>query len=115
MKFIYLASPYSHPDPAVREARYVAACKKTAQYAVKGISVFSPIAQSHPVAAYMPPEDCMDFDLWMRLDLPILKDAAELHILCIDGWRMSKGVTREVQFAESLGIPIKQVFPDVEP
>jgi len=27
---IYLASPYSSPDPAVREARFRAACKATA-------------------------------------------------------------------------------------
>jgi len=115
MKFIYLASPYSHPDPAVREARYVAACKKTAQYAKKGIAVFAPIVHSHPVAAYMDPADCMNFDLWMKLDLPILKDAAEMHILCIDGWRSSKGVAREIEFAQYNGIPTKQVFLDVEP
>lgn len=115
MKFIYLASPYSHPDPAVREARYTAACKKTAQYARKGIAVFAPIVHSHPVAAYMDPADCMNFDLWMKLDLPILKDAAEMHILCIDGWRSSRGVTREIEFAQYNGIPTKQVFLDVEP
>lgn len=115
MRYIYLASPYSHPDPAVREERYIAACKKAAQYARKGIAHFCPIAQSHPVASYMAPEDCMDFDLWMKLDLPLLKDAAELHVLCIDGWRSSRGVTKEIEFAQSLGIPMKQVFPDVEP
>ena len=115
MRFIYLASPYSHPEASVREARYVAACKKTAQYANKGIAVFAPIVHSHPVAAYMDPEDTMNFDLWMKLDLPILKDAHEMHILCIDGWRSSKGVAREIEFAEQCGIPVKQVFPDIEP
>lgn len=115
MKFIYLASPYSHADPAIREERYIAACKKTAQYASKGIAIFAPIVHSHPVAAYMDPADCLNFNLWMKLDLPILKDAAELHVLCIDGWRTSKGVTREMEFAEQCGIPIKQVFMDVAP
>ncbi len=115
MKYIYLASPYSHPDPAVREARFAAACKKAAQYASKGISVFSPIAQSHPMTAYMRPEDCMNFELWMKLDLPLLKDANELHVLCIEGWRNSKGVTREIEFAEQCGIPVKQVFADIAP
>jgi hypothetical protein len=115
VKFIYLASPYSHPDSEVREARYRAACKKAAQYANKGIAVFAPIVHSHPLVPYMPAEKCMDFDLWMRLDLPMLKDAAEMHILCIEGWRSSRGVTREIQFAEQCGIPVKQVFPDIEP
>ena len=115
MKYIYLASPYSHPDAEVREARYQAACRKTAQYASKGLAVFAPIVHSHPLVPYMAAEDCMSFDLWMKMDLPLLKDAAELHVLCIEGWRTSKGVAREIEFATSLGIPLKQVFPDVEP
>lgn len=115
MRFIYLASPYSHADEAVREARYKAACKKAAQYAAKGIAVFAPIVHSHPMSAYMNPVDCMNFDLWMKLDLPILKDAAELHVLCIDGWRASRGVTREIEFAEYNGIDVKRVFMDIEP
>ena len=115
MKYIYLASPYSNPDPAVREARYMAACRKTAQYASKGLAVFAPIVHSHPLVPFMDQKDCMNFDLWMKMDLPLLKDADELHILCIDGWRASRGVTREIEFATAIGIPVKQVFLDIEP
>lgn len=115
MKFVYLASPYSHPEAFVREQRFHDACKKAAQYLSKGVAVFSPIAHSHPIADYMAEADRMSFNLWMKADLPLLKNADELHILCIDGWRSSRGVTREVQFAEQLGIPVKQVFLDVEP
>lgn len=115
MNYIYLASPYSHALASVREERYQAACKKTAQYMNKGIAVFAPIVHSHPVAAFMPPEKCMDFDLWMKLDLPLLKDATELHVLCIDGWRQSRGVAREMEFAEYNRIPLKLVFMDIEP
>jgi nucleoside 2-deoxyribosyltransferase len=114
MKYIYLASPYSHPNASVREERYRDACKKTAQYANKGIAVFAPIVHSHPISEYMAPEKCMDFDLWMKMDLPLLKDADELHVLCIDGWRASKGVAREMEFAQSLGLPIKLVYLGIE-
>lgn len=115
MNYIYLASPYSHELASVREERYHAACKKTAQYANKGISVFAPIVHSHPVAAFMAPEKTMDFDLWMKMDLPLLKDAHELHVLCLEGWRSSRGVTREIEFAQQCGIPIRHVFLDIEP
>lgn len=115
MSYIYLASPYSHPDAAVREARFKAACKKTAQYASKGIPVFSPIAHSHPVADYMDESARMSFDLWMKLDLPLLRMASELHVLSIEGWRSSRGVTREIEYATQLGIPQQQVFLDIEP
>ena len=33
----------------------------------------------------------------------------EAETLCLEE------VTREIEFAQSLGIPMKQVFPDVEP
>lgn len=63
----------------------------------------------------MAEEKRMDFELWMKLDLPLLRMASELHILCIDGWRSSRGVTREIEYATTLGIPVKQVFMDVGP
>lgn len=111
MKFIYLASPYSHPDAEIREARYVAACQKAAEYASAEQAVFAPIVHSHPMAAYMAEEDRMNFALWMKLDLPILRFADELHVLCLDGWRSSRGVQREIEFADSMNIPVRQVFP----
>lgn len=115
MSYVYLASPYSHPDPSVRHARHVEACKKAAQYINKGIAVFSPIAQSHPVADHMDEAQRMDFDIWMKVDLPLLRMASELHVLCIEGWRTSRGVTREIEYADQLGIPVRQVFMGVEP
>lgn len=110
-QFIYLASPYSHPDPAVREARYKAACKKAAEYVSAGKPVFAPIAHSHPLCEFMAPEKCMDFDLWMKVDLAILKDASELHVLMLEGWHSSRGVTREIEYADQVGIPVFRVQP----
>lgn len=115
MKYIYLASPYSHADESVREKRFWQACEKAAQYVVKGIAVFSPIAHTHHMADFMPEAKRMDFDLWMKMDLPLLRAADELHILCLDGWRSSRGVTREIEYANQIGIPVKQVFLDIEP
>ena len=46
----------------------------------------------------------------MKMDLPILTHADEMHILCIDGWKESKGIAREIAHADRLGIPVKQVY-----
>lgn len=46
---IYLASPYSHPDPAVEELRFEAACEAACKLMQQGHHVFSPIAHTHPV------------------------------------------------------------------
>jgi hypothetical protein len=108
-QFIYLASPYSHPDASVREARYQANLKKTAEYLSEGKPVFSPIAHTHHVADFLEERLRMDHEFWMKADLAILRDAAELHVLMLDGWQQSKGVAREIEYADSIGIPVFRV------
>jgi Domain of unknown function (DUF1937) len=49
---IYLASPYSHPDPVVREARFDAACRATVDLIRTGQPVFAPVVMGHPLVRY---------------------------------------------------------------
>ena len=44
MSFIYLATPYSHKDPQVRQNRYEHACKVAGKLMEEGNLVFCPIA-----------------------------------------------------------------------
>ena len=46
---IYLAAPYSHPDPGVRERRFRAINRAAAALIAEGRIVFSPISMSHPI------------------------------------------------------------------
>ena len=62
---IYLASPYSHPDPAVRERRFRAACSAAAFLLQAGHAVFSPIAHGHVLAEHGLPTD---WSFWQRFD-----------------------------------------------
>jgi hypothetical protein len=43
---IYLASPFTHDDPAVRQQRFEAACRAAAILISQGKTVFSPIMRS---------------------------------------------------------------------
>jgi hypothetical protein len=103
--YVYLASPYSHPDPAVKQARYEAACRAAARFMEHSEVVFSPIAHSHAIEIVGQPID-PTHDFWMRQDRPLLKGAAELYVLDIDGWKQSKGVTEEIAIAHKLGMPV---------
>ncbi len=58
---IYLASPYSHPDARVRQRRFEEACQAAAAITRAGLSVFSPISHSHPIARYGVPTG---WDYW---------------------------------------------------
>ena len=42
--YVYLASPFSHPDPEVRKERVAAIAKITARLIAEGHIVFSPVA-----------------------------------------------------------------------
>ena len=100
---IYLASPYSHENPAVREYRYQATLAHCAMMIRQGQIVYSPIVHHHPIAkAYDLPGD---FSFWQRICLAMLERADELHVLCLDGWRQSRGVTAELAFALKYSIP----------
>ena len=73
---IYLASPYSHPDPAVRKQRFEDVCRCAAKLILQGQVVFCPIAHSHPIELLM--EDArfsedIGWDFWSKQDIPFME------------------------------------------
>ena len=49
MHVIYIASLYTHPDPAVRQRRFEDVCHYVAERMLRGAVVYCPIAHSHPI------------------------------------------------------------------
>ena len=107
-ELIYLASPYSHPDPAMRELRYKQACEVAALLMRDGHLVYSPIVHSHPLTAYGLPAD---WDYWRRLDEEMLRRCDALAVLRLPGWEQSVGVQAELALARELGLKISPIIP----
>ena len=105
MKRIYLAAPYSHPNPAERECRVEMVNKKAAELMQAGNLVFSPLSHSHPISKHCIVDPC-DHDFWLRQDLWILDICDEFHILCLDGWETSKGIATEFNRAQERRMPV---------
>lgn len=103
MSFIYVASPYSHPEESVRQARYEAVSAFTAMYIERGFVVYSPIVHNHLLARRLPALG-LSFSDWSRHNFGILAKASELWVLTIPGYESSLGVQSEVALAEQLGI-----------
>src|SRR5678815_3413870 len=120
---IYLASPYSvgpkgaygeedtgRASKNMRTRRYKAACKKAAQLMDKGLVIFSPIAHSHSIEL-----EGMDKvqtgNFWLEQDLAILKHCTDLFVLCLPDWERSRGIAREIEFAQDNGIPVSYLEP----
>ena len=106
---IYLASPYSHPDAAMREARFRDVCRAAARLMREGHVVFSPIAHGHPIAAYGLPTD---WRFWEPFDREQLERCDELVVLTLAGWRESKGVQSEIRIARELGKLVRFLDPE---
>jgi nucleoside 2-deoxyribosyltransferase len=106
---IYLASPYSHTDPAVRADRYRAACRATAALLKAGRVVFSPIVHSHPLVEFGLPTA---WSFWERIDRAHLERCDEVVVLTLDGWHASVGVSAEVAIARALGKPVRYLGPE---
>ena len=111
MSLIYLASPYSDPDPGVRQARFEATCRAAAVLMRAGEAVFAPVCHSHPIALHGGLH-ATAFDFWMRADRPLLEACTEVMVLRLPGWEQSRGIAEELRIAAERGIPETYIEPD---
>lgn len=103
----YLASPYSDPDPHVRERRFHAANLAAAKLMNLGEIVFSPISHSHPIA--VDSGLLTDWEFWQEFDRAILPMCYKIYVMQSDGWDQSVGVQREIEIANEIGIPVEYI------
>ena len=89
--------------------RYVTVTRAAGELMNTERCIFSPITHSHPVALTM--AGGQDLDFWLKQDENFLRWMDELWILCLPGWKDSKGVAAEEAFAETWDIPIRYVDP----
>lgn len=114
---IYLATPYSHPDPQVRHERFFAAVTEAAERTARGVLCYSPIAHSHHIAQLLSviPHDLEadpgSFDAWRNHSLDMLRRCDSMEVVMMDGWRESIGIAGEIQYAEANGIIVEYAEP----
>lgn len=110
---IYIASPYSHPDAAVREARYWAAVAYAAELTRAWLVCYSPIVHSHPQVEIVP-ELGLCYRSWARVNRIMQPLCREMHVLCLPEWEGSEGIKYEVTCAAVLRQEITHVEPSVD-
>lgn len=101
---LYLASPYGHEDPKVREKRFHHVNVCASAFLRRGIHVFSPISHGHPISEAT--GLASDWQFWKHHARLMLERSAAMVIFAIDGWAESIGVQEETRIANSLGLPV---------
>jgi hypothetical protein len=109
-KLYYLASPYSHPDPVVKKNRAEIVTESAVDLLHLGVFVFAPIAYNEPWEKYNLPGD---WQFWQDFDKTfVARCDGGIIVLMIDGWDKSVGVTAEIEFAKSIGLPVYYATPE---
>jgi hypothetical protein len=104
---IYLASPYSHPDPSVIESRVEQTKQAMYQLLSQGYVIFSPILMLHETCkSYNMPGEAKD---WVEFNSVFLSRSDSMFVLCIEGWRQSVGIGHEILEAQLGGVPVHYV------
>lgn len=103
---IYLASPYSHTSPAVREHRYELTRIATARLLEEGFPVFSPIVYGKSMEKIVG----TDYLSWKPLNDAMLESSGFMLVLKLDGWLDSKGIKYEIDKAKRLEIPVSYIM-----
>lgn len=107
----YLAVPYSHDDPSIRNHRFEMVSKVGAWLIKHGHTVYSPISHCHPMARYGLPQG---WQFWQYYDFIYMSYSRMFIVLPLDGWHKSSGLNAEYKEAVHLGLPIMFIEGDLD-
>lgn len=94
---IYLASPYSHPNPEVKHERFEEIARIAGTLMGEGQLIFCPITHTHPIQLYSA-DLPSGWDFWQRFDKEFLDFCKGMIVVMMDGWKESVGVQAEIQY-----------------
>ena len=109
-RIIYLAAPYTDPDPAIRQERYERVTEAAMRLVEQDHIVFSPLTHSHPIEVLS--SAIRPSDWWCDFDETFMAVCTEMAILPLPGWERSSGVARERAYFEERGRPVWIIEPE---
>jgi len=100
---IYLASPYTHEDQAIRELRAEQGNIAAGRLMIAtGECIYSPIAHGH--AVYKSHGELpLNWEFWQGQCFPMLDLCDSMAVLMLEGYENSVGIMAEVNYIKNLG------------
>ena len=108
---VYLATPYSKYKGGDLEAAFRDAAAIAGELLRRGVSIYSPIAHTHPIAVYGG-IDPADHDIWLPFDMAMMRACEALLVAQMDGWENSYGMAYEIDVFRAAGKPIYYLDPE---
>jgi hypothetical protein len=115
MSYLYLASPYTHPNPLMRQFRYEAVRDFAAHLTLQRTWVFCPIMHSHDMC--LNHKFPYEFEFWHDWNCSMVYQSSGVIVFQIEGWNTSRGLKAEIEYAQSIGRPVvysKVTWPDYQ-
>ena len=112
MSIVYLASPYTHKDPDICDARYETITEIAAKLVLQKKIVFSPITMTHPYDRILAePGNTLGSAYWVDFDIAFMDVCSEMYVAKIPGWDESSGVRREIEYFQEQNKQITYLDP----
>lgn len=100
----YLACPYHHENPIIKEQRLRIVTEVAAEMHKQGSYVYSPLTHNHKLSELGVKGT---WETWCHFDLEMLSRCDKLIVLTLPGWEVSRGVQAEIAHAKELSLPIQ--------
>jgi hypothetical protein len=105
----YLGTPYTRYGAGL-DAAFEVAADLTARLTTAGLTVYSPIVHSHPLAKHGG-LDPLDLSIWYPHNDALMARCDSLIVAHMDGWRDSIGIAYEIAYFKRVGKPIFDMNP----
>jgi hypothetical protein len=102
--FWYLASPYTHHDPKIREARANIVKDYMGALLYKGVITYSPIWSCHAISLDF--ELPMNYEYWLDFNRRWMRHSVGTIVAQLSDYDRSRGVADEIAFTKSVSKPL---------
>ena len=103
-RMVYLATPYSK-FPGGIDAGFRSACEVAGKLLRHGVTVYSPIAHTHPIAIHGD-IDPLDHLIWLPFDEAMMDVCDAICVAKLPSWESSSGVAYEIEWFQSRSKPV---------
>lgn len=112
MRLYYVATPFGHPEPVVREMRYQQALSIVTLLSQKGRFAYSPIVHYYQVCAKQGWDKMSTAERWAimkKFDFAAIDRCDEALFFMLEGWETSVGMHDEQEYCKEINKPFRMM------